>query len=261
VNRALRAATVGVLLLSPLALSACGAGQVTQTATQERDKAGAMAQVGDITVRAAKLTYPSDGAYVRGDDAELRLVIVNSGQDPDALIGVEGPGFGGAQIQAAAPSTSPTTGAGPGADTGGGNTAAPTTGGGATPATDTGAAPATDTGTAPATGTSAAPTTGATPSTGAGSSTAGSGRIEIPADTSVFVDGESAIITLTGLNESLTVGQYIEVTLRFEDNGQVKLPVTVADPGESLQRGSAFNFHTEANTEEGGEGQQREGGE
>jgi copper(I)-binding protein len=269
VNRALRAATVGVLLLSPLALSACSAGQVTQTATQERDKAGAMAQVGDITVRAAKLTYPSDGAYERGDDAELRLVIVNSGQDPDALIGVEGPGFGGAQIQAAAPSTSPTTGAGPGAGTGGGNTATPTTGGGSTPATDTGAAPATDTGaapatdtgTAPATGTSAAPTTGATPSTGAGSSTAGSGRIEIPADTSVFVDGESAIITLTGLNESLTVGQYIEVTLRFEDNGQVILPVTVANPNESLQRGSAFNFHTEANTEEGREGQQREGGE
>ena len=248
-NRALRAATVGALLLSPLALSACSAGQVTQTATQERDKAGPLAQVGDITVRAAKLTYPSDGAYEKGDDAELRLVIVNSGQDPDALIGVEGPGFGGAQIQAAPPSSSPTTGAGPGAGTGGGNTATPTTGGGATPATGTGAAPATDTGAAPATGAGAAPATGATPSTGAGSSTAGSGRIEIPADTSVFVDGESAIITLTNLNESLTVGQYIEVTLRFEDNGQVTLPVTVANPGESLQRGSAFNFHTE----EGGE--------
>ena len=51
-NRALRAATMGVLLLSPVALSACSAGQVTQTATQERDKTGAQAQVGDITVRA-----------------------------------------------------------------------------------------------------------------------------------------------------------------------------------------------------------------
>ena len=39
-NRALRAATMGVLLLGPLALSACSAGQVTQTATQDRDKAG-----------------------------------------------------------------------------------------------------------------------------------------------------------------------------------------------------------------------------
>ena len=39
----------GVLLLSPLAFSACSAGQVTQTASQERDKVGAMAEVGDIT--------------------------------------------------------------------------------------------------------------------------------------------------------------------------------------------------------------------
>jgi hypothetical protein len=52
VNRALRAATMGVLLLSPVALSACSAGQVTQTATQERDKVGAMGQVGDLTLRA-----------------------------------------------------------------------------------------------------------------------------------------------------------------------------------------------------------------
>ena len=40
-NRALRAATIGVLLLSPAALSACSAGQVTQTASQNRDKTGA----------------------------------------------------------------------------------------------------------------------------------------------------------------------------------------------------------------------------
>ena len=50
-NRALRAATLGVLLLSSVALSACSAGQVTQTATQERDKTGSMAQVGDLTLR------------------------------------------------------------------------------------------------------------------------------------------------------------------------------------------------------------------
>ncbi len=48
-NRALRAATMGVLLLSPVALSACSAGQVTQTPSQVRDKTGAQAQVGDIS--------------------------------------------------------------------------------------------------------------------------------------------------------------------------------------------------------------------
>ena len=54
-NRALRAATMGVLLLSPVVLSACSAGQVTQTATQQRDKTGAQAQVGDLSQRHAQL--------------------------------------------------------------------------------------------------------------------------------------------------------------------------------------------------------------
>jgi hypothetical protein len=106
VNRALRAATVGVLLLSPVALSACSAGQVTQTATQERDKVGAMAQVGDITVRAAELEHPRGGAYESGDDAELRLVIVNGGQEADTLVGIDGEGFGGVEFEVAGTGTS-----------------------------------------------------------------------------------------------------------------------------------------------------------
>ena len=57
-NRALRAVTTVALLISPVALIAYGSGRVTQTATQERDKVGALAQVGDITIRAAKLANP-----------------------------------------------------------------------------------------------------------------------------------------------------------------------------------------------------------
>jgi copper(I)-binding protein len=93
VNRALRAATIGALLLSPIALSACSAGQVTQTATQERDKVGATAEVGDITVRAAELAYPSGGRYEEGDDAELHMAIVNTGTEDDALVDITGDGF------------------------------------------------------------------------------------------------------------------------------------------------------------------------
>jgi copper(I)-binding protein len=217
VNRALRAATVGVLLLSPVALSACSAGQVTQTATQERDKTGAMAQAGDITVRVAELEHPRGGAYERGDDAELRLVIVNGSHKADTLVDVKGEGFGGVEIKAAATatSTSPTTGAGSGAGT----------------------------------------TTGTRPGSG------GSDEIEIPADSTVFFDGEAATITLTGLDEPLTVGQHIEVTLTFENAGDVTFPVTVANPDESLDRGAAFDFHQKEHSEEGNEGEQRQGGE
>jgi copper(I)-binding protein len=244
VNRALRATTVGVLLLSPLAFSACSAGQVTQTATQERDKTGAMAQVGDITVRAAELENPRAGAYERGDDAELRLAIVNSGQEDDTLVGVDGDGFGGVEFATAGASASSTS-AGSSSAPATGTSAAPATGSGAstsatgTPGT-TGSAPAT------ATGTSAAPT----PSTSAtsGSATGGSDELEIPADSTVFVDGEAATITLTDLADDLTPGQYLEVTLTFENAGELTLPVTVANPDESVERGDAFDFHEEEGT-------------
>jgi copper(I)-binding protein len=94
VNRALRAATMGVLLLSPVALSACSAGQVTQTATQERDKVGAMAQVGELTLRQVQFLSPREGVYEQGDDAELQLAVVNAGEEADTLTEVSGEGFG-----------------------------------------------------------------------------------------------------------------------------------------------------------------------
>jgi copper(I)-binding protein len=95
VNRALRAATMGVLLLSPVALSACSAGQVTQTNTQDRDKSGPMAEAGDITMRAIQLTYPSSGRYQVGDSAELTAAVINTSQQPDTLLSITGDDFEG----------------------------------------------------------------------------------------------------------------------------------------------------------------------
>jgi copper(I)-binding protein len=102
VNRALRAATMGVLLLSPVALSACSAGQVTQTATQDRDKVGASAKVGTITVRAVKLEHPRGGTYAAGDDATVFMALVNSSSESDTLVDVDGDGFASAEITGAA---------------------------------------------------------------------------------------------------------------------------------------------------------------
>ena len=110
-NRALRAAMMGVLLLSPVALSACSAGQVTQTATQQRDKVGAQAQVGDISIREAKLAAPSSGGgYESGDDADLQVALVNRGDQADSLTGVDAKGFASAEIANTAARISSTTG-------------------------------------------------------------------------------------------------------------------------------------------------------
>jgi len=204
VNRALRAATTVVLLVSPVALSACSAGQVTQTATQERDKVGAMAQVGDLTIRAVKLASPGENGYERGDDADLQMAIVNSGAEDDTLVDISGEGFGNVEFNT-------------------GSTA-----------------------------------TGVGSSSGAPSSAEG---IEIPARSAVFVGADEVGVTLTELDDSLTTGQYLELTFTFENAGEITIPVTVSTPEEALERGEAFDFHHEEGSEEAEEGQQREGGE
>jgi copper(I)-binding protein len=196
VTRALRAALVGVALFSPVALSACSAGQVTQTATQERDKVGAMAQVGEITLRQVELANPRGGSYDAGDDAELTMAIVNTGEEVDTLVSVEGEGFSSAEI----------------------------------------------------TGTTSEVNTAGSP---AGSSpVATAEEIEIAPDTTVFVGSGELEVTLTDLDEDLTVGQQIRLVLTFENAGEVEVPVTVSTPEREQEREEAFDFHEE----EGGEG-------
>jgi copper(I)-binding protein len=199
VNRALRAATMGVLLLSPVVLSACSAGQVTQTAGQERDKTGAQAQVGDISLRQVQLVSPRGGVYEQGDDAELQMTIINGGDKADTLVSVDGDGFGSAEIESSA----------------------------------TGAAAST----------SAAPRSG---------SSSRNQEIEIPARSSVFIGDDEHTVTLTDLDDGLTAGQYLEVTLTFENAGEVTVPVTVATPSEGEDHGEAFDFHKEEGTAEAG---------
>ena len=91
--RALRATTMGALLLSPIALGACSSGQVTQTATQDRDKAGPMADVANITLRSVLLEYPTGARYDEGDDAELTAAIVNTADESDTLLSIESDAF------------------------------------------------------------------------------------------------------------------------------------------------------------------------
>lgn len=93
-----RAATMGALLVSPLVLGACSAGQVNQTSEQERDRVGGMASEENIAVRAVQIANPSGGAYDAGDDAELRGGIVNTADEPDTLVSVSGDGFEGIRV-------------------------------------------------------------------------------------------------------------------------------------------------------------------
>jgi copper(I)-binding protein len=108
VNRALRAAAVSGLLLAPIALSACSAGQVAQTATQNRDKTGAQVNVGDLALRAVELPYPTGGVYQAGSDARLLAGIASTSDSDDTLVSIEGPDFESVQVvDPAAPASAP----------------------------------------------------------------------------------------------------------------------------------------------------------
>ena len=242
-NRALRAATLGVLLLSPVALSACSAGQITQTATQQRDKTGGQAQVGDLTLRQVGLAYPVGGSYSSGDDAELQMAIANDGSEADTLTAVSGTGFNRAVFTglssasatsssaaagttaAATSSAAPTTSAAPGASTPASSSAATTS----TAATPTAATP---TSSAPATSSSAAPTSAAPT------------EIPIPAGETVFVGPTGdAHVTLIGLDRDLMTGQYVTLKLTFAKAGEVTVLATVANPPRPIDRSSSFDFN------------------
>ncbi|WP_448621314.1 hypothetical protein [Geodermatophilus sp. URMC 65] len=245
-NRALRAATMGVLLLSPIALTACSAGQVPQTATQNRDKVGPEAAVGDITLRAISLAYPQDGLYAEGDDAELQMAIVNSDTEADTLVGIEGEAFDGVVVSgqataSAVPSspaaaTTPATPSTPGAAP-----STPTTPG-ATPSTPTtpGATPS-----APTTP-GATPVPGTVPTSSAPAAASTQVQIPIPAGSTVFLGGAGGpTVELADLSEELTSGQRVEVTLTFQRAGEVTVPAVVATPDRALPRGEPFDFHHE----------------
>jgi copper(I)-binding protein len=97
VNRALHAAAIGVLLLSPVALSACSAGQVAQTETQEQN-VGNSADVGTLNLRALQLAYPTGGVYPAGSDARLLGAIVSTASSDDTLVSIAGDGFSSVEV-------------------------------------------------------------------------------------------------------------------------------------------------------------------
>jgi copper(I)-binding protein len=111
VNRALRAAALGALLLSPVALAACSAGQVTQTATQVQNL-GTSADVGDLSLRALELPYPTGGVYPAGANARLLGAIANSGATDDTLVSIEGDAFESVEVVGPGATASPAAGTG-----------------------------------------------------------------------------------------------------------------------------------------------------
>lgn len=71
-------------LAAAVALTACGAGQVSQTATQEPAVNGVNAQAGQVALRNVHLRAPQESDYVEpGTTVELLFVAANDSSDAD----------------------------------------------------------------------------------------------------------------------------------------------------------------------------------
>lgn len=83
-----RAAAIAIAGVVAAALSACGAGQVTQTDSKHSAIAGVNVQDGDLALRDLQIEFDSPGGYAAGDSAALRVWIANEGDAEVSLVGV-----------------------------------------------------------------------------------------------------------------------------------------------------------------------------
>lgn len=91
--KAFKASVIGLAACAAVvsvALTGCGAGQVSQTANQEPAVNGAAATAGNIALRNVHLRAPQVTDYVQpGSDAELLLVAANNSADAnDKLVSI-----------------------------------------------------------------------------------------------------------------------------------------------------------------------------
>jgi copper(I)-binding protein len=221
----------GVLALgAALALAGCGAGQITQTDSQQPAVNGTYAQVKTIALRNAAVQYPTSGVgYPAGAAPALTLTIVNQGAQDDSLVSVttEGGGqgtIGGSKEIVAGHSLV----IGPDDAVESTNEAQPTSSG-APSSTSTPPTATSSTGTS-STGTSSTGTS----STGTGTSTAtatsgvpSSGPAATPTAPEVVGRGT---VTLAALAQPLWPGQVLKVTFVFKNAGPVTVELPVAAP-------------------------------
>jgi copper(I)-binding protein len=211
----------GVLALgAALALAGCGAGQITQTDSQQPAVNGTYAQVKTIVLRNAAVQYPTSGAgYPAGATPVLTLTIVNQGAQDDSLVSVttEGGGqgtIGGSKEIVAGHSLV----IGPDDAVESTNEAQPTSSG----APSSASKPPTATS---STGTSSTGT--GTPTATATSDVPSSGPAATPTAPEVVGQGT---VTLAALAQPLWPGQVLKVTFVFKNAGPVTVELPVAAP-------------------------------
>ncbi|MEA5359169.1 hypothetical protein VA596_06440 [Amycolatopsis sp., V23-08] len=210
----------GVLALgAALALAGCGAGQITQTDTQQPAVNGTHAQVKTIALRDVAVQYPTSGAgYASGATPALTLTIVNQGQQDDTLVSVTAEDgtaatVGGSKDIVAGHSLV----IGPDDAVESTNEAQPTSSGAPTSSSE-----------APATSSTGTSSTG-TSSTGTATSSSETPSATVTPTAAPATVGKGTV-TLPALKQPLWPGQVVKVTFVFKNAGPVVVELPVAAP-------------------------------
>ncbi len=205
-----------------LVLAGCGAGQITQTDTQQPAVNGTYAQVKTIVLRNAAVQYPAQGpGYAAGSPAPLTLTVINQGQKDDKLVSVTSEGASGpAQISGdtaivaghslvIGPADAVEQGAPPQSESAN-----------STPASDANQPASGAPSSAPASSASSAPNSASnapqTGESGGAASQLGSGKVVLP-----------------GLKQPLWPGATIKVTFTFQNAGPIVVELPVAAPAHA----------------------------
>jgi copper(I)-binding protein len=219
---ALAALTIAVIATA--SVSACSAGQVTQTANQVAAVPGVNVDGGPVTaqfengtigLRDVQILYNDVAGYPAGGSAPLVVRIFNNGEKAIRLVGVAaGPAAESVRLV--------------------GGTPAPTTTAPEPTATDT---------------PSAEPPGSAAPSDAPTAAPAPAGvsefSIAIPAGSYVLlVPGSGPYLQLTGLSQPLSAGYNVPMIFRF-DVAAINVTVPVGIPLESVPRASAEHVEPE----------------
>ncbi|WP_134661953.1 MULTISPECIES: hypothetical protein [unclassified Amycolatopsis] len=205
-----------------LVLAGCGAGQITQTDTQQPAVNGTYAQVKTIVLRNAAVQYPAQGpGYAAGSPAPLTLTVINQGQQDDKLVSVTSEGASGpAQISGdtaivaghslvIGPADAVEQGAPPQSESAN-----------STPASDANQPASGAPSSAPSSSASSAPNSASnapqTGESGGAASQLGSGKVVLP-----------------GLKQPLWPGATIKVTFTFQNAGPIVVELPVAAPAHA----------------------------
>nr|WP_225957797.1 hypothetical protein [Amycolatopsis lexingtonensis] len=215
----------GVLALgAALVLAGCGAGQITQTDSQQPAVNGTYAQVKTIVLRNAAVQYPTSGpGYPVGATPALTLTIVNQGAQDDSLVSVTTEDgtqatIGGSKEVVAAHSLVV------GPDDAVESTNEVQTSAPAAPSSSASSTPtATSSSATASSGTSTATATAEVPSSG-------------PAATPTAPEKVGqATVTLPALKQPLWPGQVLKVTFVFKNAGPVTVELPVAAPAHAKE--------------------------